>query len=466
MFLYRLRSIDRLLGNSQELERQEIYFASYDELNDPLEGSTDIFWHGDSIIWKNFFCHYLLCLNHRFFMAQLYEPDKCSEFFEKKIGVFITEKNYLNNISEIGRKNWFEIKEQFFADEAILKVIEYLSGRKTPIRMKALSYLIGLIQYKAIRIIISSYVEFGMTNFMNLLDSPILSKRNHENTQKCIDSLGTVSEDKIEVLFEISDKLQNEFILCSETMHGKHSKNGINLVYFLLDFPKEYFQQIRTLIHSEFYTACFASLPKQTIMWSHYAGKHTGACLIFKTNKFTDGKSYIELTNLSNGLIVEKIDYSGKKISIDFFRSLFNLPIPTLTKEWYFDEKNESSCYKDVFHDFEKTRTEYWEKIHKIHTTKKSAWSYENEYRVVLNDMLGQYIESHRRCLKYDFGSLDGIIFGIKTSNDKKAEIIRIIYEKCKENNRTDFKFYQAKYDEKIEEIVYDELKNIRFKFK
>ena len=53
--VYRFRSIDRLLGEDQELEKETIYFASADQLNDPMEGFRDIVWSGDKIVWTNFF---------------------------------------------------------------------------------------------------------------------------------------------------------------------------------------------------------------------------------------------------------------------------------------------------------------------------------------------------------------------------------------------------------------------------
>ncbi len=47
---FRFRSTDALLDRFQELEQQQIYFASLKELNDPLEGSKDVFWRGDIIL--------------------------------------------------------------------------------------------------------------------------------------------------------------------------------------------------------------------------------------------------------------------------------------------------------------------------------------------------------------------------------------------------------------------------------
>ena len=48
---YRFRSVEQLLGEYSELERQTIFFASLEDLNDPMEGFRDIVWHGDSILW-------------------------------------------------------------------------------------------------------------------------------------------------------------------------------------------------------------------------------------------------------------------------------------------------------------------------------------------------------------------------------------------------------------------------------
>ena len=55
---YRMRSLDRLLGDKWrendskygELEKQEIYFASPNEINDHMEGFGSIVFKGDKIL--------------------------------------------------------------------------------------------------------------------------------------------------------------------------------------------------------------------------------------------------------------------------------------------------------------------------------------------------------------------------------------------------------------------------------
>jgi len=66
--------------------------------------------------------------------------------------------------------------------------------------------------------------------------------------------------------------------------------------------------------------------------------------------------------------------------------------------------------------------------------------------------------EKSSRKFTYQFSDLEGIIFGIKTPEDSKTSIIRIIEEKCRAEHRTDFKFYQAFYSKKDAHIDRNEI--------
>ena len=59
----------------------------------------------------------------------------------------------------------------------------------------------------------------------------------------------------------------------------------------------------------------------------------------------------------------------------------------------------------------------------------------------------------------YNFKILKGIIFGLKTPESTKMEIIDLIQNKCERINRKGFKFYQAEYNELKGEISISELK-------
>ncbi|MCG8338674.1 MAG: DUF2971 domain-containing protein, partial [Proteobacteria bacterium] len=122
--LYRFRPTDKLLGEKyQELERQQIYFATPEELNDPMEGFREYFWRGDEIIWKNFFRHYLLCLEH---VSSLFVIGGEEHFVlcENDINVF---KSINDFPTDMYRQLYLDLCLMFF-DQAIVKdIIKLLS---------------------------------------------------------------------------------------------------------------------------------------------------------------------------------------------------------------------------------------------------------------------------------------------------------------------------------------------------
>lgn len=92
-FLFRFRSARALLddhehGGFQELEQQAIYFAQPESLNDPMEGLSDAFWDGDSVLWENLFRHYALSL---LWYATTWLVSKPEEIERAKVGAWLTE---------------------------------------------------------------------------------------------------------------------------------------------------------------------------------------------------------------------------------------------------------------------------------------------------------------------------------------------------------------------------------------
>jgi hypothetical protein len=60
--IFKLRNTSSLLNGFHELENQELFFASPDELNDPQEGFLNLFWQGDKIVWRNLLRYYIFNL--------------------------------------------------------------------------------------------------------------------------------------------------------------------------------------------------------------------------------------------------------------------------------------------------------------------------------------------------------------------------------------------------------------------
>ena len=132
---------------------------------------------------------------------------------------------------------------------------------------------------------------------------------------------------------------------------------------------------------------------------------------------------------------------------------------PVVNKElWYTDQNGKiSECAAHLESDQSQAiwEEDYRNNFSRHATFKTRDWEYEQEYRLILEDTLSQFNENGTRKLIYDFDSLKGIIFGIRTSKEDMVKIIEIIEEKkkCAGNNQTDFKYFQAYYSAKDGDI-------------
>jgi hypothetical protein len=197
-------------------------------------------------------------------------------------------------------------------------------------------------------------------------------------------------------------------------------------------------------------------------MWSIYADVHKGVCLKFKTSESpTHGRTLAlrcirGATGSTEGFSptyqvcpqeLHEVQYRDRYSEIDFFRSLGSLTHPQL--DFWFAGSNGviSATGRDLLQEREEWRKAYWEGFHRSITSKLSDWRHEREYRLTLHSALHNfYSESWMRKLRYEFGDLRAIIFGLKTSTQDKLKIVRIIQDKCQQTGRRDFEFSQMVY--------------------
>ena len=104
--------------------------------------------------------------------------------------------------------------------------------------------------------------------------------------------------------------------------------------------------------------------------------------------------------------------------------------------------------------DLTEWRKEYHINRSKSITIKTRDWLKEKEYRLSIVNTP----DARHRCIKYEFESLEGIIFGIKTRADDKIKIINLVERMCVEQGRTSFSFYQARYDSQMQGIKIDRI--------
>ncbi|WP_432459231.1 DUF2971 domain-containing protein [Agarivorans sp. QJM3NY_25] len=472
---YRFRRISSLIGEFEELKNQSIYFAEPESLNDPMEGFRDMYWSGDYIVWKNLFKHYLLCLER--LCSQLLISGEEHPISKDDMPIFCGEEDFP---TPMYKELFNEILLSFFENKNLITLIKSISERTSPVRRDELFFYLSNTHSFALEVIYDKYESKGL-----------IPKRDIKNSEagKIIEDL--VSSDFIGMLEKsMFENNGDEKIVSAVFSAQKHSHSQMDLIYrhngnvdndmknrnlVVIEFSDEYISQLEKLVFPEWYTACFMSECKSSSVWGHYGDNHSGACLIFNAEVIAE-KKYLSMKgrngcSSSSGATYGfanrefyEVDYKEGYGQIDFFRMLGRLPVPKLNSMWYSLDGKVSKCADDMINAEDQWRENYWNNFYRDITIKSKDWEYENEHRLILTNMLGSFSEPKDRSLNYDFQSLKGIIFGIKTKTEDKLEIIKIIENKCREIGRTDFKFYQAHYSSVEKCVNYSEMGLLKYK--
>ena len=444
--LYRFRSIDALLDKYHELEEGTIYFASPEELNDPMEGIRDIVWSGDKIVWTNFFKHYIYCF-HQGVLQSILGGDS-EEMSAQDIPIL----GIWDQLTPQAQRLFDDIWDRFLNLPNIPEIIEALSNSSHKIRDRELRYYLRLMHHSLLNEIIESYIAHNILPesekpkpikerlvqvfFKEILTFMILNEEAKTEQEIQVELLNIEAMENNNIIFWH----QNNFAVPEILL------KNCQLAFY--DFPSTYLEEIGRLLWPNWYTTCFANTCHNSSLWGHYGDKHKGICLIFEPVKTEKGHSSLNLSQGAgtNGKAIPffAINYVDKPSKVDFFSFISSLPGDVIKRLWYTDDKgNISECFPS---DRDSWLKRYWDSFYRDITIKTKDWEYEQEYRLILQDNFGQLDEADKRKLSYDFNSLKGIIFGINTSYEDKSRIVEIILNKCKKYNRTDFKFYQAYY--------------------
>lgn len=456
--MYRFRSVDCLLDKFHELENQEIYFASPSELNDPMEGLSDIYWLGDKIVWINFFKHYLFCLNRIALLAYV-QCEKDINYSDIPIrGKLERETEFLMSSNLMDR-----INARFFKLKFTRKLINYLSSTSIPIRRSQLISILNICQLYALHVITSEYKtrKFIKTSlFENITSAPLFSLFTLiSDFERIEDSPDT--ELVFSMLSHYFEDISTQYKSQWNDNINNHEFN--NKIFLLTEFTTAYVNKLEELIFPNWYSASFVSTCDNLSLWGHYGDGHKGVCLKFKTlnqgnNFYIDINSIQPLVDL-RPMQFYKIHYCNDLVSIDFFRSIANSKMNKmqLLHFWYQNQQGEMSKCAEHFINRE---AEYqWSTQCQVAflqsiTTKLKDWEYENEYRLVLNASIVDYEQVESRKLNYNFSDLEAVIFGVRTSEKDKSRIIKIIRDKCQKEKRYDFEFYQAYYSISSKQIA------------
>lgn len=454
--LYRFRSITSLFEDYQELENQSVYFASPEELNDPMEGFRIYFWQGDEIVWRNFFKRYIYCLYLTYGLVTIAGENKTVEHDDIPVMASIGQ------LENLPAKYLFEdIYEKVFQKTELESLIKKIVNSDRKLHRDEVLFYLYLLHYDAIQGILNTHIDYALAP-----ESARLEVNSSSIWKTAQDIPELVQHIEIEGFADIAFAVQSRMIA---NQHMIHKYNAIvqpanfpdsNGQLLILDFPEVYLKQLENSIYPDWYAACFMKDYRNSSVWGHYGENHKGACLIFEAGTSTGGNS-LTLNHIQDehlgpiNLNFYDISYKDKAPEIDFFRSIGQLSLPVLLKDWYSDEAgNLSECGIHLETNKEEAwRKNYWNSFTRNITVKAQDWNYEKESRLILSNTFYDLDEKRRRTLNYDFRSLKGVIFGISTSDKDKFKIINTIKKKCHENNRTDFEFFQAYYSHKTSDI-------------
>jgi len=461
---YRFRSIENLLGEREELEKQSIFFAPPHLLNDPVEGFKDIYWQGDRILWTNLFNHYLLCLM-KWSVDFLIIGDEFD--LDKHFDACVT----VDDLHENFQAEFAIVSESFIGSEHIQNLIDGISNYRDSIGENELEQYLRMVHSFALYCIYERLEEISAVsdNIFKKIDFSYLKKINDtyfKDLKILEDKYGEAKVQEFQhknILFFAKDDVALAFVSRMSKFRRK---------IFTTEFASLYVQQLERLMFPDWFTACFMSSCTNSSVWGHYGKNHTGVCMVFSAEVNSDEHSRIYLGGAikgrnKKGVIKGRssfkffpIEYEHKYEPINFFETIARLPEPLVHKSWFCWNGIVSPLTQSYNADWTK---QYWDSFYQSVTKKTKDWEYENEHRLLICNMNGSYSQADTT-LQYDFKSLKGIIFGIKTSDEDKWKIIDIIKKKVIEHNHYDFSFYQAYYCRNDGDIKHYEISSLKFK--
>ncbi|MBF6033056.1 DUF2971 domain-containing protein [Pseudomonas sp. P155] len=456
-YLYRFRPVANLLGidRESELEGTYIYFASPEQLNDPLEGYRELVWKGDKIIWTNFFNHYIECI---FIRNMQYLAGKFGE------RVFPLHPHF----NEMPQEHATDIKNEiykFTENQNIQRHIEYLSTNQHPIYSNELLLHLRSIQLFAMQIISKVLVKYDLIPEGYGINGESLDVL-LSTSSKLMDQLEHRDAPERGLFFDqtMLAALQSIDLVNSYTdvMRG----NSSEWLHLCNKSPEDFLNSRIRLTYPDWFVSCFMEDCSNSSIWGTYGNNHKGVCLKFKVREVvgtptitlqvpTANKPVAKWWTQTN-FVFQKVHYTKKSPELDFFLSLGSYTEKELISKWYTNIRGEkSNRINDIFGNLRKWREHYQSSDKLSLTTKTRHWKSEQEYRLIYKPNFGSNLSNQDRKLKYDFNDLEGIIFGISTPLAEKHKLMKMIEQLCKNLRRDDFTFYQAYYCHTDEKVLY-----------
>lgn len=467
--LFRFRSTAALLGTDpkkggfQELEKEEIYFARPEELNDPMEGLTDVFWQGDDVLWENQIRHYVLTFVWYF---GLWFVDNTEPF------------KPLRMQGGMSREDLPSDTYRTIVDAACSTVFAIPEVQWLPSRLSKASFAVRRHGMRTMLMLLHPFVLDAV--FQQLFEHRLYPQElpsmadpsQVESLLQALDRLPSdhgstldVAEDFAETVGKIGSDMNEQMLLITLANAGERGAKWADL---MASFPARYIEAaVRDLHYNPWRTACFSRNCSNASMWGVYADGHRGVALVFRpTTK--DGRRTLRMRGMlgtgPNGYAYEPlaVEYSERPPPIDFFLSLGRLPLGKLKSNWLTRPDGvKSSRWAEMVDDQEAWRDRQMAQSPYRRSWKHVDWRHEEEERLIAATPFTD--DPAKAPLKYDFPELDGIVFGMRTSMEDKQRILRIIRQKCLAAGRKHFRLFQADYSAPKGKMVLSEMRLLKF---
>lgn len=353
-----------------------------------------------------------------------------------------------------------KVRREFMSKPYIDKLVEYLGSQKIKVSSKNLSFILRLIHEIAFSICMRSMKENQLI--------PQEQEEFYIPIEKILDVFSTDISNKLsdvdkKAIFEVAagmmeDMIESRFLAEEWGEENEMTQRQIWLKV-RLGFPLIYAGQLEEIIYPKGYVVCFSSAVYNSAIWGNYADHHRGVCLIYRTTSVEDKETMrvrkqVSLSDAGTSFSfvndeVKPVQYGAALICRNGFESLGRLNYAQV-ESWLTAVDGRKSRLLPKYLDKGWVNT-YWTDYEEKYCHKMSEWSYEKEYRLLLMEFIHIYTEEER-LIKYESDTLTGVVFGIKTSESDKRNIIRAV----KDTGRSikDFEFYQAVYDDENQKIT------------
>ena len=398
----------------------------------------DIVWNGDEVVWCNLFRHYIR--SFQMFYSLFVEAASYLPLDHRHVRV--SRNRTQPYFDRRGQQTFNKVCKTMFRKSNLDWVARHVSNR--PVRRHELLAYLYMIQQPLECEIFNQWQPDAKIDEGKIVhirqDNPIFALH-----------LGASDDTEDFFHFAYHAKQDSDYVEKMTTMRPSDCfERNLNVLRY--DFPSLYLRRLTTLIHPEWYTACFSRSYENGSLWGNYADGHKGVCLVFST-KFANGVEYMNLMERhpeydSNRLTkpsekrmqtfrVYDVTYDDQLIEVDFFRNISRIPRSHIEEEWYkAPDGRVSSCGSHLASTrIRDWRSDYWETLTKAVTQKTSDWEFETECRMLLDESLHIYSEPKYRKIQYPFETLQAIIFGINTSEHDKMRIGDVLQKKLNERS-------------------------------